>query len=306
MNDLPSSSFRRVTIVGAGLIGGSWALALKRRNFAGRIVICDFPRIAARAIARNAVDEYEADLAAAVRDADLVILATPVGPILAELAAVASAAAENVLVTDTGSTKRAILNLARDLFREGKLFLGGHPLTGKEQSGIEHADPDLFEGTRYVLAPMREPDLEDARAKAFQDLLRGIGAEPVVIDAEEHDRALAFLSHFPQLLSTALAALVADTSPALPLELAAGGFRDMTRLAESPYSIWHDVWLTNADNVRSALDTFILRLQAMKEHLEDERLEVDFDEARRLRAEWRKLSPKAEDLNGDQGEQGLS
>jgi len=301
MNPLPSA-FSRVTIAGSGLIGGSWALALKQRGFAGQIVICDLPRVAARAIARKAVDEYEPDLSTAVRGADLVILATPVGPILAELPAVAAAAAEHALVTDTGSTKRAILERAKDLFREGKLFLGGHPLAGKEQSGIEYADPDLFEGTRYALIPMRDPDLEDERVKAFQHLLRGVGADPVVIGAEEHDRALAFLSHFPQLLSTALAALVDETNPQLPLELAAGGFRDMTRLAGSPYSVWHDVWLTNRDNMEAAVNAFVSRLQTMKAHLDDGRLDADFEQARRVRDRWRKLSGVLRSESGDESE----
>jgi len=299
MNPLPSA-FSRVTIAGAGLIGGSWALALRRRGFAGQMVICDLPRVAARAIARNAVDQYEPDLSTAVRGADLVILAMPVGAILAELPVVASAAAEHALVTDTGGTKRAILNRAKDLFRQGALFLGGHPLAGKEQSGIEHADPDLFEGTRYVLTPMRDGDLEDERVKAFQHLLRDIGVKPVVIGAEEHDRALAFLSHFPQLLSTALAALVDEASPAPPLELAAGGFRDMTRLAGSPYSVWHEVWLTNRDNMEAAVDAFVSRLQAMKAHLDDGQLDGDFNQARRLRDRWRKLSGDLRSESGDE------
>ena len=299
MNPLPSA-FSRVTIAGAGLIGGSWALALRQRGFAGKIVICDLPRVAARAIARNTVDEYEPDLSTAARGADLVILAMPVGAILAELSAVASAAAEHALVTDTGSTKRAILNRAKDLFRQGALFLGGHPLAGKEQSGIEHAEADLFEGTRYVLTPMRDLDLEDERVKAFQHLVRGIGADPVVIDADEHDRALAFLSHFPQLLSTALAAVVGDADPALPLELAAGGFRDMTRLAGSPYSVWHDVWLTNRDNVETAVEAFVSRLQAMKAHLNDGQLDGEFSRAQRVRDRWRGQSGDLESESGDE------
>jgi prephenate dehydrogenase len=119
--------------------------------------------------------------------------------------------------------------------------------------------------------------------------VRAVGAEPRVIEAEEHDRALALLSHLPQLLSTALAALAGEGGAELPLELAAGGFRDMTRLADSPYAIWRDVGVTNADNLRVAVDAFTQKLEAMKQHLEDEQLEVAFNEAQRLRERWRNL-----------------
>ncbi|HEV2425636.1 MAG TPA: prephenate dehydrogenase/arogenate dehydrogenase family protein [Terriglobia bacterium] len=285
----PANRFSRIAIAGFGLIGGSWALALKRRGFPGRIVVSDRAEVARRALDLGAADEAQSDPAAAARGADLVILAAPVGTILEQLPVVRSAA-PNALVTDTGGTKRAILNRARENFGEGLLFLGGHPLAGKEHSGIENADPDLFEKSRYVLTPLRPEDLNDPRAQAFQALLRSVGARPVVIGAEEHDRALAVLSHLPQLLSTALAAVAGEEDPALPLELAAGGFRDMTRLADSAYAIWRDVGMTNADNLHAALDALISRLENMKEHLNDEQLVRDFDQAHRLRERWRKLS----------------
>lgn len=282
--------FSRITIIGSGLIGGSWALALKRRGLAGRIVVCDRADVTRRALEMGAADEAEPDPASAARSADLVILASPVGAILEQLTIIRSAASPHALVTETGSTKRAILNRARQIFSEGSLFLGGHPLAGKEQSGIENADADLFEKSHYVLTPLQREDMDDPRAQAFQGLLRSVGAQPVMIDAEEHDRAVAVLSHLPQLLSIALAGVANDENPALPLELAAGGFRDMTRLADSPYAIWRDVGITNGDNLRSALDALISRLEGMKKHLDDERLAADFDQAHRLRDRWRKLS----------------
>jgi prephenate dehydrogenase len=284
-----TSGFSRVTIAGFGLIGGSWALALKRRGFAGRIVACDRPAVLDVALAMGAADEAQPDPSAAARGADLVILAAPVGAIIEQLPAISAVAVPDALVTDTGSTKRAILNRAREVFTNDTMFLGGHPLAGREQSGIESADANLFEKTRYVLTPFNAEEPTDPRVEAFQAMVRLIGAEPVVIDAEEHDRALAFLSHLPQLLSTALAAIAGDARFGLPLELAAGGFRDMTRLAESPHGIWRDVGLTNADNVKSAIDAFIERLEVMKEHLDDDGLAADFDQAQRLRLRWRGL-----------------
>ena len=282
--------FQRICLVGAGLVGGSWGLALKRRGYAGEIVGCDRPAVLDRALVLGAIDESAPDLAAGLKGADLVILAAPVGAILEALPRVGAAAEPAALVTDTGSTKREILERAREVFAEWPLFLGGHPLAGKENSGIEHAGAELFEATRYVLTPLAPDHLEDERVVAFTSLLKAVGAAPLVIDAETHDRALAFLSHLPQLLSTALAAVASEEGrrSALPLELAAAGFRDMTRLAGSPYSVWRDVCATNADNLAPALEALIAKLEEMKAQLEARGLEADFEEARKWREQWRK------------------
>ncbi|HUI40753.1 MAG TPA: prephenate dehydrogenase/arogenate dehydrogenase family protein [Terriglobia bacterium] len=284
-----NTSYRRVCLVGAGLIGGSWGLALKRSGFSGRIVAYDLPQVLDRALVLGAIDESSPDLAAAVKGADLVILAAPVGAIVDQLPQVKAAAGTRALVTDTGSTKRAIVERAREIFGEAPLFLGGHPVAGKERSGIENSSATLFEATRYVLTPLSPEHLEDERVEAFRRLVKGVGAEPFVIGADAHDRVLAFLSHLPQLLATSLAGVVAEESGrhALPLELAAAGFRDMTRLAESPFGVWRDVCATNADNLRPALEALIRKLEAMKGQLDNGGLEAEFEGAQRLRAQWR-------------------
>jgi prephenate dehydrogenase len=284
-------SFRSVSLVGVGLIGGSWGLALKRRGFAGQITGCDHAPILDRARAIGAIDEPEPSVAAAVREADLVILAAPVGAILEQLRQVKDAAPAGVLVTDTGSTKEAVLERAREIFNEGALFIGGHPLAGKEQSGIESAHEDLFVGARYVLTPLAPQDPDDERWSGFCDLIEFVGARSFPCDAATHDRALAFLSHLPQLMATSLASIVADgdRSRSLPLDLAAAGFRDMTRLAESPYVIWRDVCLTNRENLSEALDALIRKLEEIKDELADERLEQEFRQALELRERWRKV-----------------
>ena len=283
------TAFRRISVVGAGLIGGSWGLALKRRGFKGAIVAYDRPPVLERALALGAIDEGAPSLAGCVREADLVILAAPVVAIVAQLAEVRAAAPTGALVTDTGSTKRAVMARAREVFAVGSpLFLGGHPLAGREQSGIENASADLFEQARYVLTPLAPEHLADPRAAAFVALVRSAGAEPFVTGAAAHDRALAYLSHLPQLLATALAGVVAGQERRdVPLELAAAGFRDMTRLAESPYTVWEDVCASNADNLAPALEAMIRKLEAMKLKLGEGGLEAEFDAARRLRAEWR-------------------
>ncbi|HEY6291169.1 MAG TPA: prephenate dehydrogenase/arogenate dehydrogenase family protein [Terriglobia bacterium] len=285
-----TNPFHRVALIGVGLIGGSWGLALKHRGFAGRIVGCDRPQVLDRALELGAIDEAEPDLAASVRGAGLVILAAPVAAILEQLPQIKEVASPQAMVTDTGSTKRAILARARMIFGEEPLFLGAHPLAGKEQSGIENANASLFESARYVVTPLAPSHLQDQRVEALLAMVRGVGARPFVTDADTHDRALALLSHLPQLVSTGLASLIAaeDHRHTLPLELAAAGFRDMTRLAESPYAVWHDVCLTNGDNLRPAIDSLIRKLEAMKERLGNDGLKQEFDEALKLRDQWRK------------------
>jgi prephenate dehydrogenase len=285
------SPFSSVTIVGTGLIGGSWGLALKGHGFGGRIIGCDRAQVLARALERGAIDEGQPELTSAMQDADLVILAAPVGVILEQLPHIKAAAPHRALVTDTGSTKRVILARAREVFHGKPLFLGGHPLAGKEISGVEQASATLFRESRYVLTPIESEHLEDERVKAFQALVEQVGARPFVTGAQSHDRVLAFVSHLPQLLATGLASLIADEDrrAAISFELASTGFRDMTRLAESPYSVWHDVCLTNADNLKPALEGLIRKLESMKQQLDDGGLQQAFDDALRLRERWKQV-----------------
>lgn len=287
---MSSVPFRRISLIGVGLIGGSWGLALKRRAFAGRLTGFDRSPVLDRALALGAIDEAAPNLAAAVHDAELVILAAPVAAILEQLPQVKESASPRALVTDTGSTKRVILERAQQFFGDGPLFVGGHPLAGKEHSGIEKADGALFEGTEYVLSALNAQDLDDERVVAFRNLIEFVGARPYLCDAETHDRGLAFLSHLPQLVSTALASMIGDEdrSHSLPLDLAAAGFRDMTRLAESPYEMWRDVCLTNQDNLQQALEALVRKLQAIKAQLAAGGLEEEFKQASELRERWRK------------------
>jgi prephenate dehydrogenase len=283
------TNFRHISIVGLGLIGGSWGLALRESGFRGRRVGFDRPEILTRAVAAGAVDEGAPGLAAAVRGADLVIVATPVGVILDLLPQLKASVAPQALVTDVGSTKRLICRRAREVFGDEPLFVGGHPLAGKEHSGIENADAALFQKARYVLTPATPDHLEDARVKAFSVLIESVGARPFVADAQSHDRAVAFLSHLPQLVSTGLASLIAEQGAEdfLPAEMAASGFRDVTRLADSPYEVWRDICLTNIENIQSALEALIDKLETMKLHLTDRELQREFKQARKLREKLR-------------------
>jgi len=274
-----------VAIVGLGLVGGSWGLALAKRGFRGRRVGVDRAAVVERALASGAVEEASTDFSAAVATADLVILATPVGTILDLLPMAAKGAGLGALVTDVGSTKQMIVERAREVFKADAMFLGGHPLTGKERSGFEHADAALFQGTRYVLTPLTPDDMTDPRVEAFSRLVESVGGRPITSDPASHDRAMAFLSHLPQLLETGLASLIAERAGRdfIPPEFAAAGFRDATRLADSPFSIWRDICLTNTENIQQALELVIQKLDSIKSHLKSQELEREFEAAHELR-----------------------
>jgi prephenate dehydrogenase len=286
MGELP---FQRIAIIGLGLVGGSWGLALKRSGWVGVRIGCDRPEVSKLALAAGAIDGFEEDPLAAARDASLVVLAAPVSAILDLLPRLRGVLSPGVLVTDVGSTKAEICERAGAFASEGVLFLGGHPLAGKERPGIEHADAALFEGAWYALVARQSEDWQDSRVNEFVSLISGFGARPFRIGAAAHDRTVAYLSHLPQLISTGLASLLADESAFadLPLELAARGFRDVTRLAESPYLLWRDICRTNHENIRIALDAFIRKLEGIKRRLTDDSLGHDFRQAAELRARLR-------------------
>ncbi len=276
-------SIQRVAMLGCGLIGGSFSLGLKARGFPGTIVGWDREEVLARAGERGAIDRSTANLEDAVADADLIYLATPVTLILELLPAVGRAAKSGALVTDAGSTKARIGRVAQEALPAGVLFLGGHPLAGREVAGIENADSELLVGAKYVVVrdTLNRRDTEGAEEE-FLGWVRKLGAEPVEMDAETHDWAMALVSHLPQLASTALASAAWDETDedGLPLRLAASGFQDMTRLAASPYELWRDICLTNAGNLGRALDRLIQTLERMRTHLRSKELVEEFEKAR--------------------------
>jgi prephenate dehydrogenase len=268
--------FRRVAIIGTGLIGGSFALAL-RKQFP-EISVVGFSRAgsASRAVERGAIHEAAPDIASAVRGADLVYIALPIGATIEALPTVAKSAGSHALVTDAGSTKAAICRIAKERFSGDTFFLGGHPMAGKERSGIDHADPELFRGAPYVL--MGTEARADARALRFAEVVRAIGARPVWCDPETHDWAVGIVSHLPQLVSIALARVVQDETDetGLPVSLAGPGSQDMLRLAGSPYRVWRDILLTNTDNISRALDRMAQAIEFLRTNLASKEIEQEF------------------------------
>lgn len=268
---------RTVVIAGVGLIGGSFARALRAAGFDGRIVGVSSPRTLQAALSLGVVDEGAA-LEAAVPQADLVFLSQPVSVILQTLRRLPGLVKAGALVTDAGSTKARILEAANGLGEA--LFVGGHPMAGKETRGVEEADADLFRGRTWIFTPRRPEDLEAPATVEFRQWVVRIGAIPFVLDAATHDRLVALTSHLPQIVSTALASALASQIR-LPGDAPAAGpaLLDMTRLALSDYSMWGDIIATNADNIGAALDAFMARLSAIREKLHGGDLSADFERA---------------------------
>jgi len=283
--------FSRIAVLGTGLIGGSFALAVRRAVPGVRIVGWDKPNVLAHALELHVVNEAEPDLAAALKGAELVYVALPVGLAIERLPEIARQISGHVLVTDACSTKRAICATADKCFSNEVIFLGGHPMAGSELSGIDGADATLFEGAKYALIaaedgstsgePISRMEQADARVANIVGLIEAIGARPVWIDAATHDRAAAFVSHLPQLVSIALAGVTREATDqtGLPLTLAGRGLRDALRLAGSPYSVWRDIVLTNTDNLDMALDRLSLAIEHLRAHLRQRELEEEFSAA---------------------------
>ena len=285
-----SPTYSTISIVGLGLIGGSLALALRRSGFPGRILGVSRPETCAEASRLGAVDEsfgYEEVVEAASRS-DLVVLASPIGVILEHLKTLGASGAKlapGLVVTDVGSTKREINRMAGESLPPRALFIGGHPLAGSEQRGIRAADPFLFQNAYYVLTPL--PDVPHDAVTRLASLLGATGARVVVLSAEDHDRVAATISHLPQLLAVSLVRFLDDLGDNREhgLHLAAGGFRDMTRIASSPFSVWRDILATNKDVVSRVLDRFLDRTRRALEDLDPGALEKEFGSAAATRGE---------------------
>ncbi|MGA7920153.1 MAG: prephenate dehydrogenase/arogenate dehydrogenase family protein [Candidatus Acidiferrales bacterium] len=274
--------FQRVAIIGTGLIGGSFGLALRRALPQIGVVGFDRPDVLASACSREAVEETAKDIRSAVRRADLVYIALPIGATIDALPAIAAAVRDGTLVTDTGSTKAAICSAAQRVSGRGVRFLGGHPMAGKEESGIAQADADLFGGAPYAL--IGKEDDRDPRVQGFASLIMALGAQPVWCDAETHDWAVGVVSHMPQMLAVALARMVQDETDqtGLPLKLAGQGLQDMLRLAGSPYGLWRDVALTNTENIARALSRLEQAVEYLRTRLRSKELEREFGTANQV------------------------
>jgi prephenate dehydrogenase len=284
MSQDSTGAIRQVTICGVGLIGGSLGLALKQAGFAGRIVGHGRPATLEKAERRGAIDSGCSNLAEAVADADVVYLSTPILNILELMEKLPPLVKREALITDAGSTKSVITEKGAALFPAPPWFVGGHPMAGKETTGVDSADPDLFQGARYALTPYSRHHLDPPVVREFVSWLDRIGARVMILDADVHDEIVTWTSHLPQMVSTALAVAVRENVKyPEDLELSGGGLRDASRLADSSYRVWRDICLTNAENLERALTTFAQLLEHMRDNLRSRELEHLFDQSNELR-----------------------
>ena len=288
--------FDKIGIVGLGLVGGSIALAARQLWPKALVIGIDHKDVLETAMRLHAIDVAADDLIV-LAEADIVILAAPVKTNIALLAELEDNVRQPAVITDTGSTKRGMAEAARGLPARFT-FIGGHPLAGAAQGGLENARPDLFSGRPWILAsdPPAVARTDDSRALARQadggpalakltEFVQALGAVPRVMGVQAHDRLLAFLSHLPQLTASALMQVVGDSVGQDGLALAGRGLADTTRLASSPPDIWRDIAATNADEIGPALDALIALLQDLRRDLpEGDRLGDVFTDAARWRS----------------------
>lgn len=294
----PHTPFETIAIVGLGLIGGSVALAARNAWPSVVVIGVDAEDVIGKARARGAIEVASSNLAT-VSDADLVVLAAPVWQNIGRLLELPRHVRPSTVVTDVGSTKRAIVDAARRIC-EKVTFVGGHPLAGAASSGIESASLDLFAGRRWLFTP--EADTSRDTLERLYTFVSAIGAEPHSMGAAEHDHLMAFISHLPQLAASALMQVAGDEVGAPGLRFAGPGLLDTTRLADSPSDIWRDICLTNADYLEAALGRLVEALDGLRAHLTDrDAVDQVFGPARKWRERMRAAAQPRPDHSPEGG-----
>jgi prephenate dehydrogenase len=261
-------NIRNITVIGLGLIGGSLALALKRlgKNFVvtGYDIENDAMNIAKY---RNIIDIIASDYIEASKNADLIIIATPLSKIIDVVESIKYNLKKDVIITDVGSAKEKIVKKINNILPEDAYFIGGHPMAGSENEGVLSAKPDLFKNAFYILTPTEDTITE--HLLTLHNILTKIGARVISISPEEHDENVALISHLPHILSTNLIEIVNDRQKKLKnlFKLCAGGFRDMTRIAASNTKMWLDITIENREEIIKSIDLYINHLEKFKKGL---------------------------------------
>jgi len=280
-------SFKQVTIIGTGLIGGSLGLALRKRHLARRVIGCDRAPVLERAIDCGAIEEGTLHPADSIHGSDLVILATPVIAILDLIGRLGPSLPARTLITDVGSTKAEIVARAAKVFGRtaGQRFLAGHPMAGKEHAGVEFANADLFEGACWLFTPLPRQNPHAGICGEFIHCVEKMGARVAMLSPLDHDRFCAWVSHLPQMISTALAsALVDEFGPDAPLlDIGGRALGELTRISSSPYSMWRDIAITNRKNIGAAMHKLEQRMAHIRENLDTRELAAEFERAHQLR-----------------------
>ncbi len=287
MKEESDFSFKKVTIIGVGLIGGSLGLALKEKKPNFKIAGIDKQAIIEKAITRGAIDEGTVNLEEGIKEADVVILATPVKIILDLLPQINPFLKKECLVTDTGSTKQKIVQKANKVLSEDIFFIGGHPMAGSEKCGIESADPCLFHNKTYILTPAPKSNLRALEKMSL--LIQMIGAKELILDPLEHDRIVSAVSHLPQIIAVSLINAIGELALRGNnnnyFKAVGEGFKDMTRITSSSYKMWEDICETNQENILEMIQEFRNYLGILEDKLKNNpsRLKEEFQKAKILR-----------------------
>ena len=278
----------RVAIIGLGLMGASLGMALRERGEARQVMGFDVdPGVTERAIERGAIDAAGKSLAEAVKGSDLVVLATPLLAMRDLLAEIAPLLAETMIVTDLGSVKAPVVSWAESMLRAPGQFVGGHPMAGSEKSGVEAANGALYDGCAWCLTPTDHT--ATAALHRVVRIIEALGANPRTMPPEQHDQAVALASHLPLVAASALMLTAAESPDATDsLALAAGGFRDTTRVASGSPRMARDICLTNSAPLLAPLDSYIRTLQSLRQQIMEQSpaLEATFNTAKDARDRW--------------------
>jgi prephenate dehydrogenase len=280
----------RICIIGVGLIGGSFAAGLKQSNQVNTIV--GYGRNKANLIKAQelmVIDEYSLDISEALKDVDLVLIATPVNSFKAILEMIKPYITDQVIVTDVGSTKASVINIAKQVFGHmPKNFIPAHPIAGKEQSGVEAAQADLFNNKRVIITP--EDNSNALSVSAVSALWQSVGAKVEVMDADKHDDLLAMTSHLPHMLAFSLMDYLMSSNPDA-CHYAAGGFKDFSRIASSDAVMWRDICINNPDQIIKHIEGYQDSLSSIAHLIKNnqpEELEKLFSDAKSARDNWLK------------------
>ncbi|MGM0602141.1 MAG: prephenate dehydrogenase [Bacillota bacterium] len=261
--------FKEIAVVGVGLIGGSLAAAFRKNSICDKIIGVDIDEEnLLKAKKMNIIDEGYIEIGDNLNNSDLIIVAAPVANIIKILGKLNNYEKKEQIIIDTGSTKKEILKKAEKIFsgQKNKTFIGGHPMAGSEKSGVKFADPELFVKAPFILTPPQNMDRKVT--EKITKILEMIGSRVYIIDAEEHDRCAAILSHLPHLASSVLLNTVCSEREKEKLyRLAGSGFQDMTRIAGGSPELWQDIFWTNRDNLGDVLGKYIKNLETIKEKL---------------------------------------
>ncbi|QBD78240.1 prephenate dehydrogenase/arogenate dehydrogenase family protein [Ktedonosporobacter rubrisoli] len=280
--------FSRVAIIGLGLIGGSMGLALRKAKAAQQVVGYDLGRgVSDRARKIGAIEQHYHSLADTVRGAELVILATPVGAMKALLQNLSDLLSPGAVVTDVASTKVQVISWAEEFLPSSVSFVGGHPMSGKELSGVEAADAELFSNYIYCLTPTART--RPTAVSKVSSMVESLGARVRFLEPAEHDGQVAGVSHLPFIASAALVNTAAESASWGDASLlAANGFRDISRLAAGNPIMYRDICLTNSEAIVRWIDGYIATLRDMREHIatHDRDIEETFAQAQHVRLKW--------------------